>query len=213
MSYVIKQRVGKYTYLYESTSYRNKAGEPRATRFVVGKVDPVTGEAVYKPEYIARMSDSGTPVTNPRKHSGGIFTVNAIKNSTIKDFGNYYFLEHRADSIGLKKILKDSMGKYGDKIRMLASYLSAGKNPLMYCQRWMRTTETPPVGDMSSQRISELPHEITEEDRSNFYNAVRVSAHIILPIGARAQPLYGLDKRLFRHLGDGKFHVQAAKVE
>jgi transposase len=35
----------------------------------------------------------------------------------------------------------------------------------------MRTTETPPVGDMSSQRISELLHETTEEDRSNFYTA------------------------------------------
>jgi hypothetical protein len=39
----------------------------------------------------------------------------------------------------------------------------------MYCQRWMQTTETPPVGDMSSQRISELLHTITEEDRSKFY--------------------------------------------
>ncbi|MDR3343041.1 MAG: hypothetical protein LBT14_09715 [Treponema sp.] len=111
MSYVIKQRVGKHTYLYESTSYRNEAGEPRATRIVIGKIDHVTGEAVYKPEYIARMSDSGTPVTNPKKHSDGIFTVNDIKNSTIKDFGNYYFLEHIADSIGLKDTLKDSMGK------------------------------------------------------------------------------------------------------
>jgi hypothetical protein len=71
---------------------------------VIGKVDPVTGEAVYKPEYIARISDSGTPVTNPRKQSGGIFTVNDIRNSTIKDFGNYYFLEHIADSIRLKNI-------------------------------------------------------------------------------------------------------------
>jgi hypothetical protein len=55
MSCVIKQRVGKHTYPYESTSYRNEGGEPRAIRFVIGKVDPVTGEAVYKPEYIASL--------------------------------------------------------------------------------------------------------------------------------------------------------------
>jgi hypothetical protein len=80
---------------------------------VIGKVDPVTGEAVYKPEYIARMSESGTPVTNRKEHGPGVFTLNDIRNSTIKDFGNYYFIEHIADAIGLKNILKDSMGKQG----------------------------------------------------------------------------------------------------
>jgi transposase len=136
---------------------------------VIGKVDPVTGEALYKPEYISRMSDSGTPVKIRDKQRDGVFTVNDIKNSTIKDFGNYYFLEKIADAIGLKKILKDSMGKQWKKIWILAAYLTVIKSPLMYCQRWMQTTETLPAGDMSSQRISELLHEITEEDRSKFY--------------------------------------------
>jgi len=56
MSSIIRQRVGKYIYLYESTSYRNEEGKPRNKRTIIGKIDPQTGLPVYKPEYLERMA-------------------------------------------------------------------------------------------------------------------------------------------------------------
>ena len=50
-----------YTYLYEVTSYRDKNGEPRNKQVPIGKIDS-QGQALYKPEYIERMMEAGTPL-------------------------------------------------------------------------------------------------------------------------------------------------------
>jgi transposase len=42
-------------------------------------------------------------------------------------------------------------------------------DPFMYCSYWIDSSETLPVGDMSSQRTSELLQEIRECDRSAFF--------------------------------------------
>ena len=52
MSAIIKNKVGNHIYLYESESYRDKEGNVRNKRRIIGKVDPLTGQHVYKPEYI-----------------------------------------------------------------------------------------------------------------------------------------------------------------
>lgn len=65
MSYVIEQKVGKYTYLYECTAYRDHNGDPRNKRVTIGKIDLKTGLPVYKPEYLERMREAGTPVEIP----------------------------------------------------------------------------------------------------------------------------------------------------
>ena len=51
MSSIIRQKVGKHTYLYESTSYRDAEGKPRNNRKIVGRVDPKTNTEIYKHEY------------------------------------------------------------------------------------------------------------------------------------------------------------------
>jgi transposase len=43
--------------------------------------------------------------------------------------------------------------------------------PFMHCADWVEETESYPVEDMSSQRISELLAEITPEEREHFYQA------------------------------------------
>ena len=58
MTCITKQHVGKYTYLYESTSYRNEQGQPRNKKVRIGKLDPKTGEPVYDPEYLARKNQA-----------------------------------------------------------------------------------------------------------------------------------------------------------
>ena len=59
MASIIRQKVGNRTYLYESVSYRNADGKPRNRRVPIGKIDPASGQLIYKPDYLARMAASG----------------------------------------------------------------------------------------------------------------------------------------------------------
>ena len=43
MACISRQNVGKYTYLYESVSFRDQNGRPRNKKVSIGKIDPVTG--------------------------------------------------------------------------------------------------------------------------------------------------------------------------
>lgn len=55
MSYEIKQKVGKHIYLYLVEGYRDKNGKPRQRRRSIGKIDPATGQKIYKPEYLEEL--------------------------------------------------------------------------------------------------------------------------------------------------------------
>jgi len=59
MASIVRNRVGKYIYLYESVSYRDKNGKPQNHKVSIGKIDPTTGEPVYKPEYLERVKKEG----------------------------------------------------------------------------------------------------------------------------------------------------------
>jgi len=50
MASVTKQRIGKYTYLYESVSYRDKLGRPRNKKDKIGKINQYTGKTNYTPD-------------------------------------------------------------------------------------------------------------------------------------------------------------------
>ena len=54
---------------------------------------------------------------------------------------------------------------------MLACYLVSSGDPFLYCESWIRETECLPVGSMSSQRISELLSDLTNNEREAFYQA------------------------------------------
>jgi hypothetical protein len=163
-------KVGKYTYIYEVTGYRDEKGKPRNKKHPVGKVDPGTGEPVYKPEYIARMAAAGTPVTIAKtEEKQELFSRKDLQGSSIKEYGASYFLTALAESLGLRDILKKAIPHYWSEYLTLAIYLLCTEDPLMYCQSWLEDTETQPVGDLSSQRISELLHAVSEEDRIEFY--------------------------------------------
>ena len=95
MASIVPVKVGKYTYLYESKSYRDEQGKPQNNRKPVGKIDPVTGHHIYKPEYLERMAADGQPIsTHSTKDS---FSMDDIRHSTIRDFGAFYLLRQLAD--------------------------------------------------------------------------------------------------------------------
>jgi len=79
MSFIIKQKIGKYTYVYEGTSYWDKEKkQSRQKRKIIGKVDMKTNEIVLKEEKIMKERE--------------------VKSSV--DSGNIKFLEECDKKIG-----------------------------------------------------------------------------------------------------------------
>jgi len=133
-------------------------------------LSPITGEAIYKPEYIARLAEAGTPLEiNVAQKQMDTFTVDDIRNSCIKEYGAYYLLRSISESIGLSKILAEVMPEHWTEILTLAIYLVCTEDPFMYCIRWMESTETLPVGMLTSQYISDLLCKFAEPERSHFF--------------------------------------------
>ena len=167
MSSIVQQKNGDKIYLYESVSYRNEEGNPRNRRVPIGKIDPVTGHPIYKPEYLARMADMGTPIDTSATDT--MFSIADIRASTIKDYGAFYLLNRIADRTGLLDTLQNVLPKFWQEIFMLACYLVSSGDPFLYCDDWLNKTECLPVGSMSSQRISELLMAVTPDERVKFY--------------------------------------------
>jgi transposase len=167
MSSIVRQKVGKHTYLYESISYRNEQGKPRCKRTPVGKLDSVTGQPIYKPTYIKRMAAEGKPIAQSLPPIS--FTTNEIQHSTIRDYGAFYLYQQMADKIGLLQVLRETLPEHWMEIFNLAAYLISTGDPFNYCEDWLASTEAYSVGAMTSQRISELLANISQSDRNRFY--------------------------------------------
>ena len=169
MSYVIANRSGKYTYLYECESWRDKDGKVVGKRKVIGKIDPVTGEKHYKPEYVERMKSVGNPVETPNTKK--VFSLEDVKKSSVLEYGAFHLLEVISEKTGLADALKEALPHCWREVFALAAHLVVNGEPFMYCADWIEETETYPVGDMSSQRISELMATIAPDEREHFYQA------------------------------------------
>jgi transposase len=165
VSFVIKKKIGNYTYIYEVTSYRDSNGEPRNKQVPIGKID-AQGQEQYKPEYIERMIEAGTPLDI---RGQTLFSEQEIKESVIKEYGAYYFIESIACTIGLTKILESAFPKHWKEILVLAIYLVCTEDPFMYCCHWLESTQTIPVGILSSQRISEILATLSAHGRTTFF--------------------------------------------
>lgn len=61
MACITRQHIGKYTYLYESVSFRDEQGKPRNKKIKIGKVDPKTGHEIYYEDFLGRMAQAGIP--------------------------------------------------------------------------------------------------------------------------------------------------------
>jgi transposase len=168
MSSVTRLRNGKYTYLYESTSYRDEKKRPRNDKFIVGKIDPVTGEYIYKPEYIELMKQRGTPIDIPEKPK--VYTSAQIMKSTIKEYGAFYLYESISNESGLLEILKDVFPDIWQDIFTLATFFVSTEDPFLYLDDWLDKSESLPVCSLTSKRISELLSAISSEKQLEFYN-------------------------------------------
>jgi len=168
MASEVKCKSGNYTYLYESISYRNEDGQPRNRREIIGRIDPVTGAKVYKPGYIKRMIERGTPVKI--SDALAVYSADDIKNSSVKEYGLTFLLRILSERSGLAAALAVASPKYCKQIYAVASHMVACGDPFMYCQEWLSDVDSiEDVGDLSSKKISEILKDISFAERETFY--------------------------------------------
>ena len=99
MSAIITSKSGNHTYIYESESYR-KDGKVKNRRKIIGKVDPVTGNHIYKPEYLERK---GLHTSDDSAKNSPIYSVADVKNSVVKEYGAFYLMKEIADMVGFNR--------------------------------------------------------------------------------------------------------------
>jgi transposase len=166
MTSIVRNKIGKYTYLYESESYRDENGKPQTRKVSIGKIDPKTGNPVYKPEYLARVTGTDK---QPDLSNEKLYSENDIKGSEIREYGAFYLMETISAHIGLTDALQSTLPETWEKVLMLAFYMISSGEPAMYCEDWIRKTESLPCGNMSSQNISRLLSAISNTERMAFF--------------------------------------------
>ena len=169
MASIVRQKVRGNTYLYESVSYRNEDGKPRNRRIPIGKLDKKTGLPVYKPEYIQRMANAGTPVESAEVAPE--FSAEDIRQSTVLQTGLTHLLSGIARETGLAEVLRGTFPDDHEHILALASFLFASGEPVSYCAEWMERSDLHGVAPLAPQRVSELLKRITDQDRQRFFSA------------------------------------------
>lgn len=191
MPCITRQRVGKYTYLYESTSFRNAEGKPRNKKIRIGKIDPVTGEAVYLEEYLERLATSGCGIPQVKTEDNGLPTAAEIHQAkqildARKSYGTFHLFRELAKDINLLPLLQEACPKLYKEIFTLACFLVETQEPLLYCSEWLMQTESLPVSNMSSQRVSEIFSKISMDERDTFFaswiRSIKESRYVALDI-------------------------------
>lgn len=165
MSSIITSKSGNHTYIYESESYREN-GKVKNRRRIIGKVDPKTGNHIYKPEYLERK---GLHTTDDSGQNIPLYSVADVKHSVVKEYGAFYLMNEIAKTIGLVDVLRETLPCEYEEILNIAFFMVSTGEPAMYCEDWLYKTEGYAVKDLSSQRISELLANITEGDRLHFF--------------------------------------------
>ena len=166
MSSIVTNKIGKYTYIYESESFRDERGKPQTKKTPIGKIDHKTGQPVYRPEYLERVQGTDRQPNIPDKH---LFSVEDITQSHILECGVFNLFSQISKQIGIGAVVKDSFPDLWESILSLAFFIVATGEPAMYCEDWIAKSESYDCGSMSSQRISELLIKITHGQRMDFY--------------------------------------------
>ena len=144
MSAIIKCKSGNNVYLYESESYREN-GKVKNKRRIVGKVDPISGQHIFKPEYI---EEKGIHALGSTAQETKLYTVNDVKQSIVKEYGAFYLLNEIAGQIGLTDTLTNVMPTTWKEILNIAFYIVVSGEPASYCEDWLYKSECHPCREL-----------------------------------------------------------------
>lgn len=167
MACIVRLRKGSHTYLYESRSYRDDQGRPRAHRTLVGSLDPETGNPRYKPEYLERMAAQGTPIQVPPQPQ--VFSDTDLTHAQVLHTGLTRLLRQCSSAIGLDRILARAFPDTHELLFALACHQVCRGEPAAYCESWLEDTDLVPPASLSLQRISELLASLPEDQILDFF--------------------------------------------
>jgi hypothetical protein len=140
------------TYVYESISYWDKEKkQARNKKICVGKLDPY---GVFIPS--ARFKPEQAALRDP------VVTVSA------QVVGPRIILDAITEQLGLSKLLKSCFPLQYQEILMMAYYLTSTGGPLSHCESWCKSHAPSFSGSLASQRISEILHSISLDEKQTF---------------------------------------------
>ena len=156
-SNVSVSKVGKYQYVYHiGKGYRNSKGKSTSERTAIGKLGE-SGMLLPNENYFEIYRQE------PKRPD---FEVDSIVN-----FGDFFFMDHIAEEIGLARVLRNVFGEIGDEVLVLAIYLSLTGQALYRCDAWCRETLTGRDRIITSQRCSRILEALKEPKRMDFFRA------------------------------------------
>lgn len=136
MSFLFDQRVGKYTYVYEITSYWDKEQKrTRQRRVRIGKRDPVTGEIIKQQRPLS------------------------------SEYGPVYFLWHILDRLGLVEALKAAFPDVARELLLLACFQVAEEQALYLCDLWLEKIYLQQPCSLPSSRLTGLLKRVGADQR------------------------------------------------
>ena len=142
------------TYVYEAVSYWDKEKKRPANKQVcVGKLDKETGAFMAS----KRLDDKQAAVRDPEV------------TASVQIIGPSLILDKISKELGIDKILKKCAPDTYLHLLTMAYYLVAKGNALSHCESWCKGHINPLNNILTSQRISELLKNQTEDERQTFF--------------------------------------------
>ena len=146
-------------YRYAVESYWDKEKKsPRNKQVCLGRVDPETGELI--PSKRRRKKVAGT---HPESSPSDITARSRI-------VGPNMILEKITREYGVDSLLDTCFGKIATKMQSLVYFLVQKGLALSRVEQWSLATLHPVENYISSQEVSELLQQISEDDRQRFFS-------------------------------------------
>jgi len=170
MASITSQRVGKYTYLYESVSHWDSVKKrPDNRKTLIGKIDLSTGEPVYTREHIDGLAAAGRPVEGMRVWARGGAAKGAAAPARVASCGAPFLLMRLAGAIGLRASLERRFPDRWAQMLAAAFYILCEGNVMMYLGDWFDETDVPFAEPMDDQQCSRLFASIAHGERMRFF--------------------------------------------
>jgi transposase len=139
MPFMVEQQVGDAVYVYEVSSYWDKAKkQPRQKRTFLGKKDPTTGQLIPKRQ----------------------------KQYQSLEYGPIYFLTSLLESLGIKDLLGEVFSEIWREILLTACFQVAEHQALYLCNGWLQRIYLSAPCELPSQRLSLLGRQIGENQEA-----------------------------------------------
>ena len=143
MSYIIKQKIKNFIYVYKATAYWDKTKkQSRQKRILLGKEDTKTKKLIP------------SKLNKPALWS--------------KEFGISYLFDYIVQKCGLLNVIKNHFPGYWQEILACAYFEVAERRPLYLCEIWSEQSYSKNIVPITSQRISELLRTLGENERAIF---------------------------------------------